>query len=107
MVPRERITFEQELKDKNPNGSSLKRYIVIPELSGIPAERRKMQASIGDGIKAKEEFIEMKFVLWLRYHPSMETAFRILYNGKYYQIIDIERNFYDGSCLITCFKINT
>lgn len=107
MVPRERITFEKEIRDKNPNGSHKKSYEVIPGLSNIPAERRKVQPSIGDGLNAKEEFIDMKIVLWCRFHSMMNNAYRIQYNNKYYRIIDINRKYQDGSCLITCVKSDT
>ena len=52
MVPRERITFEKETKGKNPNGSPRKSYDPIPGLSNVPAERRKAQPNIGDGLNA-------------------------------------------------------
>lgn len=70
MVPRERITFEKETKGKNPNGSPRKSYDPIPGLSNVPAERRKAQPNIGDGLNAKEEFIDMKIVLWCRFHQK-------------------------------------
>ena len=106
MMPRERISFEREIKDKNPNGSAKKLYEVIQELNCVPAERRKFQPITGNGVNAKEEFMDVKIVLWCRYYYKMEEAYRIQYNNKYYRILDVNRRFQDDTCLITCAKID-
>ena len=106
MTPRERITFEKASEEKATCGEIIKKYLPLPPLVNIPAERRKQQSIEGDGMDAEEEFTKVKIVFWVRYHPLMKDDLRIQYEGNPYEILDINRKYHDNSCLITCVKIN-
>lgn len=107
MTPRERITFEKAIEEKTLCGEVRRVYAPLSPLVNIPAERRKQRAADKDsGMNAGEEFIKVKIVFWMRYHPLMKDDLRIQYEGAPYEILDIDRKYHDNSCLITCVKIN-
>lgn len=107
MMPRERITFQRFTSYKSNSGQNIKDWVPASEfLTDVPAERRKQKSSNEATLNAKEEFIELTIVFWLRYDESITDDLRIIYNGKSYKILDINRNFHDNSCLITCTKTN-
>ena len=106
MMPRERITFERCKREKSPSGQEVRTWSeASPQLKDVPVERRKRKAA--DGMNANEDFTELTLTLWARYDESMDdTDLRIAYGKNRYAIVDIERNFHDNTCLITCKKIN-
>ena len=107
MMPRERISFLKAETTRSRSGQLVDEWLPASEiLANVPAERRKRKVANDEAMNAKEQFIELKIVFWLRYDDSITDDLRIVYNGKLYKILDIDRNFYDNSCLITCIKIN-
>lgn len=107
MMPRERISFQRSETTRSRSGQHVEEWIPASEiLTDVPAERRKRKTANDETLNAKEQFIELKIVFWLRYDDSITDDLRVMYNGKPYKILDIDRNFHDNSCLITCIKIN-
>lgn len=106
MMPREVISFQRAKVVRSDSGQRVKNWEDVPVLTDIPAERRKRKISNDVTLNAKEEFIELGITFWLRYDESITDDLRILYNGKIYKILDIDRKFHDNSCLITCTKVN-
>lgn len=106
MMPREVISFERAETVRSNSGQRVKKWEPVPTLTNIPAERRKRKVSNDVTLNAKEEFIELGITFWVRYDESITDELRVLYNGKIYKILDIDRKFHDNSCLITCAKVN-
>lgn len=106
MMPREVISFERAETVRSNSGQRVKKWEPVPALTNIPAERRKRKVSNDVTLNAKEEFIELGITFWVRYDESITDDLRVLYNGKIYKILDIDRKFHDNSCLITCAKVN-
>lgn len=105
MMPRERITFLSATVEKSPSGQQVKTWKpASPQLTGVPVERRKRKAV--DGMDAEEDFTELTVTFWARYNESLTDSLRVEYAGNRYSIIDINRQFHDNSCLITCKKLN-
>ena len=106
MMPREVISFQRAETERSDSGQMAKKWKPDPVLTDIPAERRNRKISIDVSLNGNEEFIELGITLWVRYDESITDDLRITYNGRLYKILDIDRNFHDNSCLITCTKIN-
>lgn len=105
MMPRERISFERCVREKSPSGQEVCTWAAASgRLTDVPAERRKRKAA--DGMDAREDFTELTLTFWLRYDESITDELRVVYGGRPYAIVDIDRNFRDNSCLITCRKLN-
>lgn len=106
MMPRERVTFQRCVMQKSPSGQQTRTWQTASEqLTDVPAERRKRRAK--DGMNAREDFTELTLTFWMRYDERMDDPdLRLVYKGKPYDIVDIDRNFHDNTCLITCKKIN-
>lgn len=107
MMPREVISFQRAKTVRSDSGQRVKEWVPASEvLTNVPAERRKRKVSNNISLNAKEEFIELGITFWMRYDESITDDLWVLYNGKPYRILDIDRNTHDNSCLITCTKIN-
>lgn len=104
MTPREYITFEKPVMTRDKTGQKFPSW--EPVITDVPADRRKQQPKQGSEMNAKEEFVELQLVFWIRYLEDITDDMRILYNGKYYRIIDMKRQYWDNSLLITCAKNN-
>lgn len=104
MIPREYITFEKATYKRDRTGQKVSSW--EPAIMDVPTERRKQQPKAGNMMNAKEEFIELQLVFWIRYLDDVTDDMRIMYNGKPYKIIDLKRQYWDNSLLITCTKIN-
>ena len=105
MMPREVISFQRAETERSDSGQRVKKWKPDPVLTDIPAERRKRKISNDVSLNGNEEFIELGITFWVRYDESITDDLRITYNGRLYKILDIDRNFHDNSCLITCTKI--
>ena len=107
MMPRERISFQRFTSSKSNSGQNVKKWVPASEfLTDVPAERRKQKSSNDTTLNAEEEFIELTIVFWLRYDDSITDDLRVVYNGNFYKILDINRIYHDNSCLVTCRKTN-
>lgn len=107
MMPREVISFQRSKVTRSRSGQPVDEWLPASEsLTNVPTERRKRKPGNGVTLNANEEFIELRIVFWVRYSESMTDDLRVIYNGKPYRILDIDRNLHDNSCLITCIKIN-
>lgn len=107
MMPREVISFERAETERSDSGQRVKKWVPASGvLTNVPTERRKRKVPNNITLNAKEEFIELGITFWIRYDDSITDDLRVIYNGKPYRILDIDRNTHDNSCLITCTKIN-
>lgn len=107
MMPRERILFLKAERTQARNGEQLTEWVpASKELTNVPTERRKRKSSDNIVINAGEEFVDLKLVFWVRFHSTINENLRIIYEGKTYRILDIDRKFHNNSCEITCIKIN-
>ena len=71
----------------------------------IKAYRKKLAASVGNGINASEEFISNTLVFQVRKYRFINENMRIRYQSNIFKVIllDPQR---DGTCLITFSKVN-
>jgi len=100
---REFVEFLELREEKSNSGFSKKEYTSSLKTR---CSRRKLSASMGDGINANEEFISNTVVIQVRYNSLINENNRIKYNGKMYSIILLDRQLQDNSYLITMSKIN-
>lgn len=89
-------------KTTSDSGAVTKEYI---ETHKIKANRKKLSASVGDGVNANEEFIGNTLVFQTRKYSFLNEDMRIKYGNHFYKILllDIQS---DNTCFITCSKIN-
>lgn len=99
----ERITFFEEQTIKSPASGAIRKDFV--EVQSIRAYRKKLSASLGNGINASEEFIANTLVFQVRKYSFIKESMQIGYNGKRYSITLLDEQS-DNSYLITCSKIN-
>ena len=78
---------------------------VYNETHKIKAYRKKLSASVGNGINASEEFIGNTLVFQTRKYSFINEDVRIKYRNNFYKVILIDLQ-NDNSYLITCSKVN-
>lgn len=100
---REFVEFLELTEIKSNSGFAKKEYV---SFLSTRCSRRKLSASMGDGLNANEEFIANTVVIQVRYNSLIEESNRIKYNGKMYKIILLDKQLQDNSYLITMTKIN-
>lgn len=83
-------------------GAEKKQYV---ERCKIKANRRKLSASIGDGLNANEEFIEKTLVLQVRKYSFLKDGIKIKYRDHLYRVVLLDLQA-DNTYLITCSKEN-
>lgn len=96
------IAIHQERKTISETGAELKEYV---ETHKIKAFRKKLTASVGNGINANEEFIENTLVFQVRKYSFIDDNVRVKHGNTFYRIIllDPQR---DNTYLMTLSKIN-
>ena len=89
-------------KTTSETGAEKREYV---ETHKIRAARKKLSASVGNGINADEEFISNTLVFQVRKYSFLNENIRIKYRNTFYKVIllDIQS---DNTYLITCSKIN-
>lgn len=98
----ERIAIYELQRKTSDSGAVKKEYVVTHK---ICAYRRKLSASVGNGIDANEEFIANILVFQTRKYSFLNEDMRIKYGNHSYKIILIDKQS-DNSYLITCSKVN-
>lgn len=98
----ERISLFEYKKVTSDSGFETKEWV---KLRDIKAYRKKISATVGDGVNANEEFISNTIVFQVRAYSIINDNLRIEYNGVTYKIILLEKN-PDKSYLMTCSKNN-
>lgn len=98
----ERISLYTEEPVINETGEKYKEWV---KLRDIKAYRKKLRATVGDGVNANEEFISNTIVFQVRAYSFINENLRVEYNNTPYKIILLERN-PDNSYYMTCSKIN-
>lgn len=107
MMPREIISFLRPETERSKSGQLVENWVPASEtLTNVPAERRKRKTASNVSMNAKEEFVELGLTFWIRYDSSINSDYRIVYEGQIYRILDIDRVFHDNSCLVTVVKVN-
>lgn len=89
-------------KTTSSSGAEKREYV---ETHKIKAHRKKLSASVGNGINASEEFIANILVFQTRKYSFLNEDMRIKYGNHSYKIILIDKQS-DNSYLITCSKVN-
>jgi len=98
----ETIHIYKSQKKTSDSGAVTKEYV---ETHKIKANRKKLSASVGDGVNANEEFIGNTLVFQTRKYSFLNEDMRIKYGNHFYKIILIDKQG-DNSYLITCSKVN-
>ena len=98
----ETIHIYEEKKHIEETGEDVKEY---NETHKIKAYRKKLSASVGNGINANEEFIANTLVFQVRKYKFLNENMRIKYGSNFYKIILLDPQT-DNTYLITCSKVN-
>lgn len=98
----ETIHIYELQRTTSPSGAVTREYV---ETHKIKAYRKKLSASVGDGINAREEFIENTLVFQVRKYSFITEDIRIKYGNNFYKVILIDPQ-RDNTYLITCSKDN-
>jgi SPP1 family predicted phage head-tail adaptor len=98
----ETIRIYELLKYTDETGEEIKEY---NETHKIKAHRKKLSASVGNGINANEEFIANTLVFQTRKYSFLNENMRIKYKDNFYNVILLDPQI-DNTYLITCSKVN-
>lgn len=90
------------IKSNPPSGAEKREYVPTHT---IKAYRKKLSASVGNGINASEEFIANTLVFQVRKYSFINENVCIKYGENFYKIILIDSQT-DNTYLITCSKVN-
>lgn len=99
---REPIDFLSLKEEQSPSGFVKKEY---QKVYSCKAYKKKNTVILDDEMNASEAFKETTIVLQVRFHPVINDAMHILYNGSEYDIKLLDPQI-DHTYLITCKKIN-
>lgn len=86
----------------NETGGEERKYL---ETQKIKAYRKKLSASVGDGVNASEEFISNTLVFQVRKYSFLNENVYIKYGINIYKVILLDPQS-DNSYLMTCSKVN-
>lgn len=89
-------------KTTSDSGFAPKKYV---ETHKIKANRKKLSASVGDGVNANEEFIGNTLVFQTRKYSFLNEDMRIKYGRNFYKIVLLDPQS-DNTYFITCSKVN-
>lgn len=92
-----------ELRKKTSDSGAKNTEFVEPHK--IKAYRKKLSASVGNGVNASEEFISNTLVFQVRKYKFLNESVRIKYGINFYKITSLDLQA-DNTYLITCSKIN-
>lgn len=98
----ETIYIYELQKTTSPSGAVTKEYV---EKHKIKAHRKKLSASVGDGVNAYAEFIGNTLVFQTRKYSFLNEDMRIKYGNNFYNVVLLDPQ-YDKTYLITCNKID-
>ena len=99
---RETIHIYELQKATSTSGAEKREYV---ETHKIKAYRKKLSASVGDGINASEEFIANTLVFQIRKYSFLNENIRIKYGSSFYKVILLDLQS-DNTYLLTCSKVN-
>jgi head-tail adaptor len=89
-------------KTTSETGAEKREYV---ETQKIKADRKKLSASVGDGVYASEEFFYNTLVFHVRKYSFLNENIHIKYGIHFYKVILLDPQS-DNSYLMTCSKIN-
>ena len=92
-----------ELQTTTSETGAVKREYV--ETHKIKAYRKKLSATVGNGINASEVFVENTRIFQVRKYSFINENIRIKYGQNTYRVILIDLQS-DNTYLITCSKVN-
>lgn len=98
----ETISIHELRKTTSESGAVTKEYV---ETHKIKVYRKKLSASVGNGVNASEEFISNTLVFQVRKYRFLNENARIKYGINFYKIILLDLQA-DNTYLITCSKVN-
>jgi head-tail adaptor len=99
---KETIHILELQKTTTETGAEKREYV---ETHKIKANRKKLSASVGNGVNASEEFVSNTLVFQVRKYSFLNENVRIKYGVNFYKIILLDPQS-DNSFLMTCYKIN-
>lgn len=83
-------------------GAEERRYV---KTHRIKAHRKKLSASVGDGLNAREEFIGNTVIFQVRKYSFLNEDMRIKYGSNVFKVVSLDKQ-RDNTYLITCSKVN-
>lgn len=89
-------------KTTSETGAERREYV---ETHKIKADRKKLSASVGNGVNASEEFISNTLVFQVRKYSFLNENIRIKYGNHSYKVVLLDPQS-DNSYLMTCSKVN-
>lgn len=98
----ETISIHELRKTTSDSGAKNMEYV---ETHKIKAYRKKLSASVGNGINASEEFISNTLVFQVRKYSFLNENVRIKYGISFYKVILLDLQS-DNTYLMTCSKIS-
>ena len=100
---KERICISKPVEEQKKSGFVKKEFV---DYMSCKAWRKRQTASPGDGINAKEEFIENTIILQIRFDPRIKETHRIAYRCNKYDIVLLDFQIQDNTYIVTAKKIN-
>ena len=98
----ETIHIHKLQKTSSTSGAKNTEYV---KTHTIKANRKKLSASVGNGINANEEFIGNTLVFQVRKYSFLNENVLIKYGDNLYKILLLDPQ-NDNTYLITCSKVN-
>ena len=101
---KERIELLRSIKKEDNTGDIVAEY---EPYRSIRASRRNQSYKIGNGLNAKEEFIEQTLVFKVRNYPFIKYDLLVKYEGSIYQQVSPpERDYRGGYLTLIVKKVN-
>lgn len=100
---KEKLTFLDEVKTSSSSGAPVKQWNAV---YSCKAFKRQTSASIGDGLNAKELFVNYNLVFQVRYNPLISDSQRVEYRGRMYKIVPPLDYRQDNTYIITLNRVD-
>lgn len=100
---KEKLTFLDAVTTITPSGAPVKQWNPV---YSCRAYKRRTTTSIGDGINAKEVFVNYNLVFQVRYNPLISDSQRVEYRGRTYKIVPPLDYRQDNTYIITLNRVD-
>lgn len=97
---REVAVFKHQATTTGPSGAQKKEWV---DYLTTKAYRKKLSSTAG--INVSEQFISSTVILQVRHNAAIVETDRVVYNGKTFSIVTLDRQI-DNTILLTLSKVN-